>query len=71
MDATVEWASENTVMAVMGVIGLIAIVVAILVAVLDRYLGDSDVDAQLQAAKNSPAGVAAQAAVAAGKSKAE
>ncbi|TYZ62816.1 hypothetical protein PybrP1_010949 [[Pythium] brassicae (nom. inval.)] len=69
VDTTVEWASENTVMAVMGVIALIALVVAVLVALLDRCLGENDIDAPLQAAKNSPAGVAAAAATAATTTK--
>lgn len=64
VDTTVEWASENTVMAVIGVIGLIALVVAVLVALLDRCLGENDIDVYLQAAKTSPAGVAAAAAAA-------
>lgn len=64
VDTTVEWASENTVMAVIGVIGLIALVVAVLVALLDRCLGENDIDVHLQAAKTSPAGVAAAAAAA-------
>lgn len=41
VDTAVEWASENTVLAVVGIILLVAIVVAILVALLDRCLGEN------------------------------
>lgn len=45
VDSTVEWAGENTVMAILGGILAIAIFVAILVALLDYCLGADEASA--------------------------
>lgn len=62
VDSSVEWAAENTVLAVLAGIVVIAIFVAILVALLDYCLGENDVEAYRQIPKGSPAAAAAAAA---------
>jgi hypothetical protein len=71
VDASVEWAAENTVLAVIAGIVVIAIFVAILVAALDYCLGENDVEAYRQLPKGSPAPVPKTGAKAQDKPKAE
>lgn len=54
VDTAVEWAAENTVLAVLAGILLIAIFVAILVALLDYCLGADDVAAYRQLTREVP-----------------
>ncbi len=49
-----EWAAENTVLAVLAGILVIAIFVAILVALLDYCLGGDDVAAYRQIPRETP-----------------
>lgn len=69
VDSSVEWASENTVLAIVACILVIAVFVAILVALLDRCLGDNDVEAYRQLPKATPVTKAAAAAAAKGQTK--
>ncbi|KAF1313367.1 Protein disulfide-isomerase domain, partial [Globisporangium splendens] len=71
VDASIEWAAENTVLAVIAGIVVIAIFVAILVAALDYCLGENDVEAYRQLPKGSPAPVPKTGAKAQDKPKAE
>ncbi|KAJ0392300.1 hypothetical protein P43SY_006893 [Pythium insidiosum] len=72
VDRAVEWAAENTVLAILAGILLIAVFVAILVALLDYCLGDDDLNAYRQLPRQpAEPGRDAPAPTAEGKPKAE
>ncbi|GLE07227.1 hypothetical protein PINS_up017240 [Pythium insidiosum] len=70
VDRAVEWAAENTVLAILAGILLIAVFVAILVALLDYCLGDDDLAAYRQLPRQPEHGPTT-ASAAEGKPKAE